>query len=158
MADALPTYPDDQIPLTDRHWRERWALELSRANALERELIQTRAARDAARQTCDDLTAHCEGQGRRIAALEKKLAWTEKLLNRSMCRADVLAQWIEDCELHPDDLAELLDKGAGINCPECQGKGQIDTFDDVMVGGSHSTRDYTVECEAKGCVNGKRLR
>ena len=46
MADALPTYPAEEIPLTDRHWRERWATELTRANALEKQLAEARTSLD----------------------------------------------------------------------------------------------------------------
>lgn len=54
-------------------WREAHARELTRANQMERERNQAREARDAARQTCDDLTDHCERQGGRIARLEEQL-------------------------------------------------------------------------------------
>lgn len=162
---SAPNTTDHEIPLTDRHWRERWAQELTRANALERELNQARAARDAALQTCDDITAICESQARRIGFLdlnietEKQTAeFWKRRAQANFARADKLAEWIEEGQPDRSDLELLLERGVGVDCPECEGSGRIETFDDVMVGGSHSTRDYTVECEAKGCVGGKVLR
>lgn len=81
MSTALlaPTIPDDDTVPASRimrereDYKERWARELSRAEALERQLRECRDARDAARQTCDDLTAHSVSQGDYIKRLSDDL-------------------------------------------------------------------------------------
>ena len=151
-------------------WRHAHAMELTRANALERELEQTRRARDAARKTVDDLTAHSVAQGDYIARLDidvrvrdKALAEAERRINRLRDRADKLAEWIEneitDQGLEPCDMRELIE-AAGVECVVCDGKGWV--ADEEMIGDpgaayGYRTRDVKDECEECDGI-GKRLR
>lgn len=158
----------DLIPVTDRHWRERWATELTRANALERELIQTRAARDAARKTCDDLTDHCESQGRRIAHLDAEIvAFREEIDQLAIEKAGAYDRGIKvgrlmgidaaRCDINQlrDELADVLQHDAvGMDCDSCGGTGkvrdEVDCFSDRI---GHYTRDGG-EYECGDCFGG----
>ena len=159
-ASPLPTYPDDEIPLTDRHWRERWAAELTRANRVERERDEARAALAISRKTVDDLTAHSVAQGDYITRLDidvrvrdKALAEAERRINRLRDRADKLAEWIEneitDQGLEPCDMRELIE-AAGVECVVCDGKGWVADEEMIPHGGpsnGYSTRRVADECE-----------
>ena len=160
-ASPLPTYPDDEIPLTDRHWRERWAAELTRANRVERERDEARAALAISRKTVDDLTAHSVSQGDYIQRLDidvrvrdKALAEAERKLNRMRDRADKLAEYIEhDLEHHGEDASwphvrELIE-AAGVECVVCDGKGWV--ADEEFLGDAGARlgfriRDVVDEC------------
>ena len=144
-----------EIPVTDRNWRERWARELTRANALERELHQTRLARDAARKTCDDLTEHCESQGRRIAHLDSEIdAYKSEIDTLASEKAGAYQRGIDvgrlmgidasraDVSQLRDMLMEVLQSDVvGMDCDTCGGAGklqdEIDCFSPVS---GHYTR------------------
>lgn len=167
-ASPLPTYPDDEIPVTDRHWRERWAAELTRANRVERERDEARAALAISRKAVDDLTAHSVAQGDYIQRLDidvrvrdKALAEAERRINRLRDRADKLAEWIEneitDQGLEPCDMRELIE-AAGVECVVCDGKGWVG--DEEMIGDpgaaygyrTREVRDECGECDGIGKV------
>lgn len=143
-------------------WREAHARELTRANQMERERNQAREARDAARQTCDDLTDHCDRQGKRIASLELSVeahaadstAWMRKA-QANFGRADKLAEYIEHELEHKgesvaDEHVRDLVLAAGVECPECEGKGWEADEEMIPHGGpsnGYSTRSVQDECE-----------
>ena len=143
-------------------WREAHARELTRANQMERERNQAREARDAARQTCDDLTDHCERQGKRIESLELSVeahaadatAWMRQS-QANFGRADKLAEYIEHELEHKgetvaDEHVRDLVIAAGIECPECEGKGWEADEDMIPFGGAsngYRTRAIVVDCE-----------
>ena len=150
--DALNT--DDLIPVTDRQWRERWAQELTRAEAAERRAKQALlaledwhriAASDAelAEQRIADLRAMLEDQAARAAKAEVDIARRdldvdalkiahEESVARSQAnfsRADKLAQYIEtlwnDEALTPEtEHVRALIEEAGVECRECDGRGR----------------------------------
>lgn len=170
MSQALPTYPNDEIPLTDRHWRERWAQELTRANALERELevLRTKLAAIAGRDSrnVDDLTDHCARQGAYIgrlladkAALTDAFKHWERNSQQNFARADRLAEVIEH---HAEagtidglELREIIER-CGVLCEECAGTGRVESFHDEQHGSYHTTREVVEDCPQ--CVSGKVLR
>jgi hypothetical protein len=143
---------------------------LTRAGEIERQLKAAIEARDAARKTCDDLTDHCEAQGRRIASLELDCQahvtvcddWRRRA-QANFSRADKLAEWIEqqakDCDYSPSDLSDLL-LSAGVECRSCDGAGFIRDEDFIGDPGSaygYRTRDVTDECDTCHGI-GKVLR
>lgn len=158
-ASPLPTYPDDEIPLTDRHWRERWAAELTRANRVERERDEARAALTISRKTVDDLTAHSAAQGAYITRLDidvrvrdKALFEAERKFNRMHDRADKLAEWIAqqmvDCDYTTEDMRELIE-AAGVECSECEGRGWV--ADEEMIGDPGTAYGYRTRNVADEC-------
>ena len=135
--------------------RARWAQDLTRAEELERKLRQATEARDAARQTCDDLTDHCERQGKRIVLLEISL-----VAHRAFVR-DIWDQCEVEYRVPPtiqdvrDVLREFLEIH-GADCEECRGSGEVADEEMVPWGGSsngYSTRTIGVECS--DCADGK---
>jgi predicted nucleic acid-binding Zn-ribbon protein len=150
-------------------WREAHARQLTRAGELEKEvsaltlgLGKAIYARDAARQTCDDLTDHCERQGKRIESLELSVeahaadstAWMRKS-QANFGRADKLAEYIEHELEHKgetvaDEHVRDLVLAAGVECPECEGKGWEADEEMIPFGGAsngYRTRAIVVDCE-----------
>lgn len=135
--DALNT--DDMIPLTDRHWRERWAQELTRANELEKKL------REAERSAADwqsialsngEQLAHAEVEIARlrmrdsgIDAYKHALDDSDRRAAAHFSRADKLAEYIEQNWEHEGLNAETehvraLIEEAGVECRDCGGDGR----------------------------------
>lgn len=143
-------------------WRLAHAKAVTREGELERQLKDQEnllevvvKSRAAARQTCDDLTRHCEGQGKRIASLET---------DRKHLRGFVQTIWdlVEVETRVPTTIEEI--RGAlreylsdhGADCEECRGSGLVADEEMVPWGGSsngYSTRTIAVECG--DCANGK---
>jgi len=118
-------------------WRARWAQDTTIQRQQIRDLTDTLAntvkARDAARKTVDDLTEHCEGQGRRIASLERSVSTLDEVVAgwraqsaENFKRADKLAEWVEivadEYGYTHDDLSDLI-RDAGVECDGCSGTG-----------------------------------
>jgi hypothetical protein len=141
----------------DRH-AGNWARELTRAEGLERQLKAAIEARDAARRTVEDLTAHSGSQGDYIARLQ-----VENVQLR--LRVEKLAEYVEFDMEHKgetvaDDHIRDLILSAGIQCNECEGKGWEVDEEMVAFGGqsnSYRTRTISVDCERCGGI-GQVLR
>lgn len=122
-ASPLPTYPDDEIPLTDRHWRERWAQELTRANALERQLVDARSALTVSRNTLDDLTDHAARQGAYIAKLQTEAVHRDH--HNEYLRGEV-ARLGHQSHKRLEIIEDVLRNDAvGMDCTECRGRGWV---------------------------------
>lgn len=134
MSAANPLPELDEIPLTDRHWRERWAQELTRANELEKRLRE--AERSAADWQCIALSngeqlAHVqvelarERESHRLtrdAATKANDAWVARS-QANFARADKLAEYIqwgwdaEGINAETEHVRDII-KRAGVACPE----------------------------------------
>lgn len=171
MSAANPKTEPTEIPASrimrerDEH-REAWAREYSRANTLEAALERSQQAtsdwqgialangEEAARLRVS--AARDEGVSRRLIgelADEKYrngqlIAENVRLLAKLEATQKRLDAFIDDIlgTDSRDTIEEYAAGPCGIDCPDCE-DGRVETFDDVMVGGHHSTRDYVVECE-----------
>lgn len=132
--DALNT--DDMIPLADRHWRERWAQELTRANELEKKL------REAERSAADwqsialsngEQLAHAQVDLARreldVAAFKQAAGGWMTRSQANFSRADKLAEYIEQNweheGLNPEtEHVRALIEEAGVDCESCGGDGR----------------------------------
>lgn len=158
----------DEIPLTDRRWRERWATELTRANQLEIALRKAEEAaadwqRIALQNVAYRAKAEVDAARERARAEEWKAnalavsdnceAWVRKS-QANFARADKLAAWIErEAEdrgyEHHDELRDLI-KDAGLECNQCDGTGTDGDEEFVGDPGSrygYRTRDISYGCE-----------
>lgn len=167
-AHPLPT-ESEEIPLTDRRWRERWASELTRANQLEIALRKAEEAaadwqRIALQNGEDRAKAEVDAARERARAEEWKAAslatsqacdeWIRKW-DAARARADKLAVYIgHDIEFHGESVADEhvrdLILEAGVECPSCEGSGS--DGDEEFIGDpsckyGYRTRNITVECE-----------
>lgn len=156
---------DDEIPLTDRHWRERWGQELTRANELERKLREAeRSAADwqAIALSNGEQLAHAQVDLARrdldVAALnEAREAWVARS-QANFTRADKLAAYIEtmwDDEgltVNEDHVRELIE-AAGVDCEKCGGDGTR------WVDDGSDTRNPMVREDCEACFGvGRNIR
>lgn len=171
----------DEIPAS-RIMRERddhksaWALEFTRANALQEELIALKRAledwRVIAIQNGEDLARSnvraarldielSETATKLAVVSEDRAAWMKRS-QENFARADRLAKYIghvhenageDETWPHVRDLIEE----SGVDCDECRGDGVVLTFEDILVGDHHTTRDVTEECTQCSGI-GKVLR
>lgn len=159
----------DEIPLTDRRWRERWATELTRANQLEIALRKAEEAaadwqrialqngEDRAKAEVDAARERARAEEWKAAALtaNDSLAAWERRSQANFARADKLAEWIErEAEdrgyEHHDELADLI-KEAGLECTQCDGTGTDGDEEFIGDPGSrygYRTRDISYGCES----------
>lgn len=143
-------------------WRAQWAQDTTVQRQQIRELTNTLAktieARDAARRTVEDLTAHSGSQGDYIARLQ-----VENVQLR--LRVEKLAEYVEFDMEHKgetvaDDHIRDLVLAAGIQCNECEGKGWEVDEEMIPFGGpsnDYHTRTISVDCERCGGI-GQVLR
>lgn len=183
MSQAHPTQPDHQpersiplseIPATIRGLRESWAQAYSRAEQLERENAELKArvdsmlARDL--RNIDDLTELYSQHMDKLGEAQSQLAAEKKATYNALVRGDRfmlhaadlkkrLDAWIDDAltNLDRDTIADIAAGSCGITCPECDGDGHVETFDDEMNGSFHTARDYVVACGHCGGT-GRALR
>lgn len=157
-------------------WRAKWAQDTTELRKQVRELTErvreTATARDAARRTCDDLTDHCESQGKRIAHLDAENAALSAEIDTlardkaaSYQRGIAVGRRMGEERFHSAiaDLREMLvevlqSEVVGMDCGTCDGTGKIrDEVDDYSHTSGHFTRPGEVyDCE--DCFGGRVAR
>ncbi len=149
-------------------WREAHARQLTRAGELEKEvsaltlgLGKAIYARDAARQTCDDLTDHCTRQGQRIADLEADLARAQALGNLDHQRRLKAERRASEYQAAHETLVDMLGGSAwsgepiGEECDVCRGTGKDYDIEPVHLGGpTNDYREKTIEVDCTNCFGG----
>lgn len=157
-------------------WRAKWAQDTTELRKQVRELTErvreTATARDAARRTCDDLTAHCESQGKRIAYLDGEIIdYKEEIDILARDKAASYQRGIavgrkmgeERFNSAIADLREMLvevlqSEVVGMDCGTCDGTGKIrDEVDDWSPLYGHFTRPGEVY-ECGDCFGGRVAR
>lgn len=174
MTESFRTDSEGLIPLTDRRWRERWALELSRANQLETALRKAEAdladwhriaLENGERAELAEVdAARAQGQVAHLSekirndwlTFEKDNAEHMRVRAAYFARADKLAEYIQHDLEHTgesveDEHVRDLILEAGVECRQCDGRGW-DT-DEEMVGDPGDKFGYrstliSAECES----------
>lgn len=168
MATSEIDIPLTEIPETLRSLHEEWAIEVTRANRLERLLRSAeesaadwqRIALDNGSQLvrCQVDLARAEDHANRavgkLSDAEAKLRAAEYRASQSFQRADTLAEHImlnmeHNGESVDDQHINDLIESAGVECIECDGRGSV--ADEQMIGDpsdkyGHRTRPIVVDC------------
>lgn len=150
-------------------WRIAHAKAVTHAGELERQIKPLIAARDAARRTCDDLTEHCDSQGRRIASLDSEIiAYKEEIDQIAREKAASYQNGIavgrkmgeERFNSAIGDLREMLvevlaSDVVGMDCDTCGGSGkvrdEVNCFSDRI--GHYTRAGGEYDCE--DCFGGR---